>query len=144
MNAPIIKTENLRYVYSGGTAFEKTAVEDVNIEIERGEFVGIIGHTGSGKSTLIQQLNGLLRPTSGRVLIDGEDIWAKPKAIRRFRFKVGLVFQYPEHQLFEETAYKDIAFGPGNMGLSADEIDRRVLEAAAAVDLTEQIGRAHV
>ena len=102
-----------------------------------GEFLGIIGHTGSGKSTLIQHLNGLLRPTQGRVLLDGKDIWAEPKKIRQVRFQVGLVFQYPEYQLFEETVYKDIAFGPGNMGLSKEEIDRRVRESAALVGLTE-------
>ena len=131
----MIKTENLSYVYSAGTVFEKAAVQNVNIEIEKGAFAGVIGHTGSGKSTLIQHFNGLLRPTSGKVFIDGEDIWAKPKDIRRFRFKVGLVFQYPEYQLFEETVYKDIAFGPRNMGLSPEEIDARVREAAAFVEL---------
>lgn len=133
----IIKTENLTYLYSPGTVFEKAAIENVNIEIEQGEFVGIIGHTGSGKSTLIQHFNGLLKPTSGKVYLDGEDIWAKPKEIRKFRFKAGLVFQYPEYQLFEETVYKDIAFGPKNMGLSEDEVDARVHEAAAAVGLRE-------
>lgn len=138
MPTPIIKTENLGYVYSAGTTFEKTAVEDVNIEIHRGEFIGVIGHTGSGKSTLIQHFNGLLRPTTGKVFIDGEDIWQKPKEIRRFRFMVGLVFQYPEHQLFEETVYKDIAFGPRNMGLSPDETDSRVRDAAAAVGLRDE------
>lgn len=134
----ILKTEHLSYVYSQGTPFEKIAIEDVNIEIEQGEFVGVIGHTGSGKSTLIQHFNGLLRPTSGRVFVDGQDIWENPKEIRKFRFLVGLVFQYPEYQLFEETVYKDIAFGPTNMGLTPDEIDRRVREAARFVGLTPQ------
>jgi len=118
---------------------EATALRDVNISVEAGEFVGVIGPTGSGKSTLMQHLNGLLRPTSGRVLIDGEDIWEKPKEIRRFRFKVGLVFQYPEHQLFEETVRRDIAFGPRNMGLPEDEIERRVREAAELVELRESV-----
>lgn len=134
----IIRTENLNYVYGGGTAFEKSAVTNVNLEIEQGEFVGIIGHTGSGKSTLIQHFNGLLRPTSGKVYIDGQDIWEKPKEIRKFRFKVGLVFQYPEYQLFEETVYKDIAFGPTNMGLAKEEVDERVREAAGLVGLKDK------
>lgn len=133
----IIKTENLSYVYSEGTPYEHHAVNNVNIEIEKGSFVGLIGHTGSGKSTLIQHLNGLLRPTSGKIYIDGEDIWANPKDIRKVRFKVGLVFQYPEHQLFEETVRKDISFGPKNMGLSEEEINTRVLEAAKLTGLTE-------
>ena len=132
---PIIKTENLTYIYSRGTPFEKAAVSDVSIEIEKGELVGIIGHTGSGKSTLVQHLNGLLRPTSGRVLIDGTDIWDKNVSRRDIRFKVGLVFQYPEYQLFEETVFKDIAFGPSNMGLPEHEIRERVLEAADFVGL---------
>lgn len=131
----VIKTENLTYTYSIGTPFEKTAVDNVNLDIEEGEFVGIIGHTGSGKSTLIQHLNGLVKPTSGKVLIDGEDIWSKDVKIRDIRFKVGLVFQYPEYQIFEETVYKDIAFGPKNMGLSDDEIDRRIKETAELVGL---------
>lgn len=134
----IIRTENLNYIYGVGTAFEKSAVTNINLEIEQGEFVGIIGHTGSGKSTLIQHFNGLLRPTSGKVYIDGQDIWEKPKEIRKFRFKVGLVFQYPEYQLFEETVYKDIAFGPTNMGLTKDEVDERVLEAAGLVGLKDK------
>ena len=112
----VIKTEHLTYTYSAGSPFEKVAVSDVNIEIEKGELVGIIGHTGSGKSTLIQHLNGLLRPTSGKIYIDGEDIWENHKDIRRIRFQVGLVFQYPEYQLFEETVYKDIAYGPQEYG----------------------------
>lgn len=134
---PIIKTENLTYIYSRGTPFEKAAVSNVNLEIEKGELVGIIGHTGSGKSTLVQHLNGLLKPTSGRVLIDGEDIWAKNANRRAVRFKVGLVFQYPEYQLFEETVFKDIAYGPTNMGLSEEEIRERVLEAAEFVGLDD-------
>lgn len=133
----IIKTEHLTHIYSQGTPYERAALRDFNIEIEEGEFAGIIGHTGSGKSTFIQHLNGLLPPTEGKVYIDGEDLWADKKDLRRFRFKVGLVFQYPEYQLFEETVYKDIAFGPGNMGLSKEEIDRRVRESAALVGLTE-------
>ena len=132
----ILRTEHRSYVYSQGTPFEKIAIEDVNIDIEEGEFVGVIGHTGSGKSTLIQHFNGLLRPTSGKIFVDGQDIWANPKEIRKFRFMVGLVFQYPEYQLFEETVYKDIAFGPTNMGLTPDEIDRRVKEAARFVGLS--------
>ena len=134
---PVIKTENLTYTYGPGTPYAKTAVNNVNLSIEKGEFVGVIGHTGSGKSTLIQHLNGLLKPTSGKIYIDGEDIWEKPKEIRKIRFKVGLVFQYPEYQLFEETVYKDIAFGPANMGLSAEEIDKRVHAAAAFVGVKE-------
>ena len=132
----IIRTENLSYVYSEGTPYEHRAIDNVNIEIEKGSFVGLIGHTGSGKSTLIQHLNGLIKPTSGKVFVDGEDIWEKPKEIRKFRFKVGLVFQYPEHQLFEETVRKDIAFGPKNMGLSDEEVEERVLEAAKHTGLT--------
>ena len=134
-----IRIEHLNYVYSEGTAFEKHALKDVNLEIPDGQFIGVIGHTGSGKSTLIQHLNGLLQPTSGRILLEGKDIWADPKKIRDVRFKVGLVFQYPEYQLFEETVYKDIAFGPKNMGLDAEEIDRRVRDAAAFVGLHETL-----
>ena len=133
----IIKTEHLTHIYSQGTPYERAALRDFNIEIEEGEFAGIIGHTGSGKSTFIQHLNGLLPPTEGKVYIDGEDLWADKKDLRRFRFKVGLVFQYPEYQLFEETVYKDIAFGPKNMGLDEEDIDRRVRSAAAFVGLTE-------
>ena len=135
---PVIQTEHLTYTYSPGTPFEKTAIDDINLEIEKGEFVGVIGHTGSGKSTLIQHFNGLIKPTSGRILIDGEDMWEKGADIRKFRFKVGLVFQYPEYQLFEDTVYKDISFGPKNMGLSEEEIDARVHEAAAFVGLKEK------
>lgn len=135
----ILKTENLTYVYSQGTPFEKTAVNNVSIEIEKGEFTGIIGHTGSGKSTLIQHFNGLLKPTSGRIYLDGQDIWEDKSKIRQVRFRVGLVFQYPEYQIFEETVYKDIAFGPKNMRLSEHEIDRRVRQTAAAVGISEEL-----
>ena len=134
-----LKTENLTYVYSQGTPFEKTAVNNVSIEIEKGEFTGIIGHTGSGKSTLIQHFNGLLKPTSGRIYLDGQDIWEDKSKIRQVRFRVGLVFQYPEYQIFEETVYKDIAFGPKNMRLSEHEIDRRVRQTAAAVGISEEL-----
>ncbi len=138
---PVIKAENVKFVYSQGTSFEKTALDDVSFEIESGEFVGIIGHTGSGKSTLVQLLNGLLKPTDGKIYLDGKDIWEKPKQIRKVRFKVGMVFQYPEYQLFEETVYKDIAFGPKNMKLDDDEIDRRVRSAAEFTGLREdQLG----
>ena len=135
---PILKVEDLEYVYSAGTPFEHKALDRVSFSVDRGEFIGIIGHTGSGKSTLMQQLNGLLKPTSGKVILDGKDIWTDKATTRQARFRVGLVFQYPEYQLFEETVYKDIAFGPKNMGLSADEIDRRVREAAGFVGLTEE------
>ena len=134
----IIKTENLRHVYSAGTPFEKVAIEDINVEIDEGMLIGLIGHTGSGKSTFIQHLNGLLKPTSGKVICDGEDINASKTATRDVRWKVGLVFQYPEHQLFEETVYSDIAFGPKNMGLSESEIDERVREAAGFVGVPEE------
>lgn len=127
---PIIETKNLSYVYGSGTGFEKTAIKNINISIEKGEFIGLIGHTGSGKSTFIQQLNGLLKPTSGKVLLNGQDIWEQPKKIREIRFKVGMVFQYPEYQLFEETVYKDIEFGPINMGLDKEEAKKRVLAAS--------------
>ena len=135
---PILEVKNLTYIYSAGTPFEHKALDDISFSVERGEFIGIIGHTGSGKSTLMQQLNGLLKPTSGTVLLDGQDIWSDKKLTRQARFWVGLVFQYPEYQLFEETVYKDIAFGPKNMGLSPEEVDRRVREAAGFVGLTEQ------
>ena len=135
---PILEVKNLNYIYSIGTPFEHQALQDVSFSVNRGEFIGIIGHTGSGKSTLMQQLNGLLKPTSGTVLLDGKDIWSDKKLTRQARFRVGLVFQYPEYQLFEETVYKDIAFGPKNMGLKSDEIDRRVREAAGFVGLTEE------
>ena len=136
--APILEVRNLTHTYSAGTPFEHKAIDNMNFSVERGEFIGIIGHTGSGKSTLMQQLNGLLKPTSGTVLLDGVDIHSDKKFTRQARFRVGLVFQYPEYQLFEETVYKDIAFGPKNMGLSPQEIDRRVREAAKLVGLTEK------
>lgn len=131
----VIETKNLTYTYGAGTPFSKTAIEDVNIAIKKGEFIGLIGHTGSGKSTLIQQLNGLLRPTSGTVLLNGKDIWEKKKEIRKVRFQVGMVFQYPEYQLFEDTVIKDIGFGPRNMGLSQDEVNQRVMQAVDFVGL---------
>ena len=134
---PILQIEHLTHTYSAGTPFQRSAVDDMNLSMMDGEFLGIIGHTGSGKSTLIQHLNGLLKPTSGRILLQGKDIWADPKKIRDVRFQVGLVFQYPEYQLFEETVYKDIAFGPKNMGLDEADIDRRVRDAAAFVGLAE-------
>ena len=136
---PILQIENLTHTYSAGTPFQRSAVEGLSLTVGAGEFLGIIGHTGSGKSTLIQHLNGLLQPTSGRILLEGKDIWAEPKKIRDVRFKVGLVFQYPEYQLFEETVYKDIAFGPKNMGLDSGEIDRRVRDAAAFVGLDAEL-----
>lgn len=135
--APILEIQNLTYIYSAGTPFEHRALDNISFSVERGEFLGIIGHTGSGKSTLMQHLNGLLKPTSGKVLLHGKDIWTDKKTTRQARFQVGLVFQYPEYQLFEETVYKDIAFGPKNMGLKPDEIDRRVRDAAALVGITE-------
>lgn len=134
---PIIQTERLSHIYSAGTPFEHGALVDVDFTAYRGEYLGIIGHTGSGKSTLIQHLNGLLKPTSGQVLFQGEDIWADAKRTRQTRFQVGLVFQYPEYQLFEETVYKDISFGPKNMGLDEGEVDRRVREAARFVGLRD-------
>ena len=135
----VLETEDLTYTYSVGTPFEKTAVNNVSLKIEEGEMIGVMGHTGSGKSTLIQHFNGLLRPTSGRILLDGKDIWADKNDIRSVRFKVGLVFQYPEYQIFEETVYKDIAFGPTNMGLDKTEIDRRVRETAHDLGLSEEL-----
>ncbi len=135
---PILQVENLCHTYSVGTPFEHIALQEVSFSVSRGEFVGIIGHTGSGKSTLIQHLNGLLKPTAGKVLLDGQDIWSDKRLTRQSRFRVGLVFQYPEYQLFEETVYKDIAFGPKNMGLPAKEVDRRVREAANFVGLREE------
>ncbi len=136
---PIIETKDLAYRYSVGTPFEKAAVEQVSIQVEKGELLGVIGHTGSGKSTLIQMLNGLLRPTGGQVLLDGKDIWAEPKKIRSVRFRVGMVFQYPEYQLFEETVLKDIMFGPQNMGLSDQEAESRAREAAHFTGLKEEL-----
>lgn len=132
----IIKTEHLTFLYNPGTPFEKAAIQDINLDIEEGELVGVIGHTGSGKSTLIQHLNGLLKPTSGKVYIDGVDIWASKEILHKTRFKVGLVFQYPEYQLFEETVYKDIAFGPSNLGMNKDEIEQAVLKAIDCVGLS--------
>ena len=137
--APILEIKNLRHVYSAGTPFEHIALDGVSFSVERGEFIGIIGHTGSGKSTLMQHMNGLLKPTSGSVLLDGKDIWSDKAYTRQSRFRVGLVFQYPEYQLFEETVYKDIAFGPKNMGLSAEEIDRRVRESARIVGIAPEL-----
>ena len=136
---PIIKVENLTHVYSQGTPFEKVAIDKISLEIDRGEIVGIIGHTGSGKSTFIQHLNGLLKPTSGKVFFDGTDIHASKETARDVRYKVGLLFQYPEYQLFEETVFRDIAFGPKNMGLTEEEIRERVLEAAGFADVPESI-----
>ena len=135
---PILEVKNLNYIYSAGTPFEHKALDNISFSVVPGEFIGIIGHTGSGKSTLMQQLNGLLKPTSGQVLLDGVDIWSDKKLTRQARFRVGLVFQYPEYQLFEETVYRDIAFGPKNMGLDEQEIDRRVREAAGFVGLTAE------
>ena len=134
---PVLQTKNLTHTYGEGTPFRSDAIRDVNLEVYPGEFVGIIGHTGSGKSTMIQHLNGLIKPTEGEVLLHGRSIWSDKKYTRQARFQVGLVFQYPEYQLFEETVYKDIAFGPKNMGLSAKEIDERVHRAAGFVGLSE-------
>ena len=135
----VLELKNLSFVYGQKTPFEKLAVDNVSLSIEKGEFIGIIGHTGSGKSTLVQMLNGLIQPTEGQVLLDGEDIWQNPKEIRKVRFKVGMVFQYPEYQLFEETVYKDIAFGPTNMGKSEQEIDMAVRKAAEFTDLKPEL-----
>ncbi len=132
----VVITEKLRYIYGEGTPYKIEALKNINIDIEKGDFIGIIGHTGSGKSTLIQHFNGLVKPTSGTVIVDGDDIWKDKSKIRDFRFKVGLVFQYPEYQLFEETVAKDIAFGPKNMGLSDDEIKERVIDAMRLVNLS--------
>lgn len=135
----VLELKNLSYVYGTGTPFEKTAVNNVSLSIEKGEFIGIMGHTGSGKSTLVQMLNGLMKPTSGQVLLDGEDIWENPKDIRKIRFKVGMVFQYPEYQLFEETVAKDIAFGPTNMGKSGAELEKAVNDAARFTGLKDEL-----
>lgn len=135
----VLELKNLSFVYGQGTPFEKKAVDNVNLDIEKGEFIGIIGHTGSGKSTLVQMLNGLIKPTEGQVLLDGVDIWEKPKEIRKIRFKVGMVFQYPEYQLFEETVYKDIAFGPSNMGKTDQELDYAVKRAAEFTGLKNDL-----
>ena len=135
----ILETQQLTYTYSIDTPFEKTAVDHVDLSINEGEIIGLMGHTGSGKSTLIQHFNGLLCPTSGKILLDGRDIWADKNIIRDVRFQVGLVFQYPEYQIFEETVFKDIAFGPKNMGLSDEEIKQRVLETAEDIGLSEEL-----
>lgn len=135
----VLELKNLSYVYGTGTPFEKTAVNNLSLSIEKGEFIGIMGHTGSGKSTLVQMLNGLMKPTSGQVLLDGEDIWANPKDIRKIRFKVGMVFQYPEYQLFEDTVAKDIAFGPTNMGKSGAELEKAVNDAARFTGLKDEL-----
>ena len=135
----VLELKNLSYVYGTGTPFEKTAVNNLSLSIEKGEFIGIMGHTGSGKSTLVQMLNGLMKPTSGQVLLDGEDIWANPKDIRKIRFKVGMVFQYHEYQLFEETVAKDIAFGPMNMGKSGAELEKAVNDAARFTGLKDEL-----
>lgn len=135
----LIETQNCTVRYSAGTPFEKEALTAVSVAVEEGDFVGVIGHTGSGKSSFVQLLNGLLKPDEGTVLLNGKDIWENPKNIRAVRFQVGMVFQYPEHQLFEETVYKDIAFGPTNMGLNDEEIKRRVLQAAQRVGLSPDL-----
>lgn len=134
----ILQVKNLTHTYGGNTPFINDAVKDVSFEVQKGEIIGIIGHTGSGKSTLVQHLNGLLKPTSGEILIEDNNIWDKPKEIRKVRSKVGLVFQYPEYQLFEETVYEDIAFGPKNMGLSGDDLDKRVRETCEIIGVKEE------
>lgn len=134
---PILQVKGLTHTYGAGTPFQRSAVEHMSFDVNEGEFLGIIGHTGSGKSTLIQHLNGLLQPTAGEILLRGKNIWAEPKKIREVRFKVGLVFQYPEYQLFEETVYKDIAFGPANQGKTGDELDYAVREAAKLVGIRD-------
>ena len=135
---PIIQVKNLTHTYGAGTPFQRNAVDHMSFEVQEGEFLGIIGHTGSGKSTLIQHLNGLLQPTEGQILLHGKDIWTEPKKIRDVRFRVGLVFQYPEYQLFEETVYKDIAFGPANQGRTGEELDHAVREAAKLVGIRDE------
>ena len=135
--APMLAVNDLTHIYSIGTPFEHAAIEHVSFTVEPGEFIGLIGHTGSGKSTLIQHLNGLLKPTSGEILFHGKNIWESTATIRQTRFQIGLVFQYPEYQLFEETVYKDISFGPKNMGLDEKEVDRRVRSAAYFVGLRD-------
>lgn len=136
---PVLVLDGVTHLYNKGLPTEKKAIENINLSVEKGELVGIIGHTGSGKSTLIQHLNGILKPDTGTVVVDGADIWGNKKAVREARFKVGLCFQYPEYQLFEETVYKDIAFGPKNMGLKDDEINERVLRAADYVGLNREL-----
>ena len=133
----VLELQNIGFTYGLGTPFEKRAVDGVSLKIEKGEFIGVIGHTGSGKSTLVQMLNGLIRPTDGRVLLNGRDIWEQPKKIRDVRFRVGMVFQYPEYQLFEETVYKDIAFGAVNKGLEGEALDKAVRDAAAFTGVKE-------
>ncbi len=133
----VLETRDLSYIYSKGTAYEVAAIENINLKIEKGELVGVIGHTGSGKSTLIEHFNGILNPTKGTVLLDGKDIWEDKTKIRNVRFKVGVCFQYPEYQLFEETVYKDIAFGPRNMKMSEDEIDKTIKKVIKFVGLNE-------
>lgn len=135
----IIEVKNLTYTYGIGTPFEKKAVDSLSLSVNEGEIIGLIGHTGSGKSTFVQMLNGLIKPTSGQVFLNGEDIWAKPKEIRKIRFKVGMVFQYPEYQLFDETVYDDIAFGPKNKGLKNNEVDETVRKAAKFVGLSDKL-----
>ncbi len=135
----VLEVQHINHTYAAGSPFEKQALRDVSLTTVEGELLGVIGHTGSGKSTLIQHLNGLLRPSDGHILLDGRDIWEQPKKIRDIRFAVGMVFQYPEYQLFEDTIYKDIAFGPRNMGLDEAEIDRRVRRAAADVGLADEL-----
>ncbi len=136
----LIETQGLEFVYGKGTPFEKKALNDVNISIDKGEFIGVIGHTGSGKSTLVQLLNGLLKPESGKIIFDGKDIWEQPKKIREIRFHIGLVFQYPEYQLFEETVYKDIAFGPTNKGIKdKQQLDKIIRQAAEFAGLKEEL-----
>lgn len=134
-----IKVNHLTHIYNQGTTFEKKALDDVNIEIEKGEFIGLIGHTGSGKSTLIQHFNAILTPTSGEILLDGKNIYEDKTKLKQIRQKIGLVFQYPEHQLFEMTVLKDVAFGPNNMGLSKEEVDQRVKAAIKTVGLKEEV-----
>ncbi len=135
----LLKVDKLSHIYMPGTAFSRTAVEDISFSVEQGEFIGLIGHSGSGKSTLIQHLNGLLTPSGGTIYYKGKDIWADKENIRNIRFEIGLVFQYPEAQLFEETVYKDIAFGPKNMGLSPEEIQKRVYDACEIVGIREEL-----
>lgn len=135
----LIKAEHLTHIYSQGTPFEHIALNDVCFEIEKGDFIGVIGHTGSGKSTLMQHLNGLMKPTSGKLYFNGRDVWEKGYSLKDLRFSVGVVFQYPEYQLFEETVRKDVAFGPKNMGLSEDETEKRVIDAIRFVGLDESV-----
>lgn len=135
----ILKIENLSYVYGKGTPFEKVALDNISVSFEKGKITGLIGHTGSGKSTLVNLLNGLYKPTSGKVYLDGKDIWENPKEISKIRFKVGLVMQYPEYQLFDETVRADIGFGPRNLGLSEEEINRRVVEAAGFAGISDDL-----